>query len=317
MAQVAANGITIEYEESGPPSGPALLMINGLGVQLSHWPEPFVTALAEAGLRAIIFDNRDIGLSTKFEAAGVPSLKAMLMRTAMGLRPDAPYGLDDMAADAVGLLDALGIERAHVLGLSMGGMIAQIVAARWPARTRSLISIMSTSGRPDLPQARPEAREALTSQPASEAREDLIAHGVAIWRAIGSPGFPVDEAFLRDHVARNVDRSYYPDGFVRQFAAILASKGRVELLKTVAVPTLVIHGRDDPLIPVECGEDTAALVPGAELMVIDGMGHDLPPALWPRLVAAIAEHCRRADGDEGRAVSGNRARGSGSGPGSA
>jgi pimeloyl-ACP methyl ester carboxylesterase len=197
-----------------------------------------------------------------------------------------------MAADAVGLLDALGIDKAHIVGASMGGMIAQIVAAQYPQRTRSLVSIYSSSGRPGLPAGKPEALAMLGSLPESETREARVVHGMKLRRTIGSPGFPTPDAELRVFVEKNVDRRWYPEGSGRQYVSIIASGDRVDLLKTVKVPTLVLHGEDDPLLPVECGRDVARLVPGAELHTIAGWGHDFPPQLVPALADRIAGFCK-------------------------
>jgi pimeloyl-ACP methyl ester carboxylesterase len=294
MSRCSANGIEIEFEVIGNAGDDPLLLISGLGAQLVRWDDAFCAELASRGHRVIRFDNRDVGLSTRFEAAGMPDIGAAIGDVAAGRQPAAPYLLDDMAADAVGLLDALGIGSAHIVGASMGGMIAQIVAARHPARVGSLVSIMSTSGNLELPEATPEAVAALLARPPSEEREDLIANNAMRSRVIGGPHFDTDEAFIRDHAARQIDRAYYPQGFARQFVAIRASGSRAGLLETIAAPTLVIHGADDPLVRVEGGRDTAARIAGAKLMIVEGMGHFIEPRLVPRIVAAIAEHCHGA-----------------------
>lgn len=296
MPIVSANGIEIAYDEFGGARAPAILLIMGLGTQMIAWPEPFCDRLAARGFRVVRFDNRDIGLSTKFESAGPVDVGAAFMQ-AMARRPvSSPYKLDDMAADAVGLMDVLGIQRAHVVGASMGGMIAQVVAGRYPDRTQSLVSIMSSSGNPDLPPAKPDAIGALLApRPSADEREKIIAHGMNVYRIIGSPGFPTPEDELRAKIERSTDRSYYPVGVGRQLVAVLASGSRVDLLKTIQAPTLVLHGADDPLVPVEAGKDTAKHVPGARLQIVPGMGHDLAPGLVPILADAIAEHCLAAD----------------------
>ena len=213
-----------------------------------------------------------------------------------GEKINPPYDLTDMAADTVGLMDRLAIEKAHVVGASMGGMIAQIVAAKHPNRVRSLVSIMSSSGDPGLPQAKPEAMNAIMqARPDGSDRELAIQHGMRIYRAIGSPGFSTPDDELRAKVGAAFDRSYYPAGVGRQFAAIMASGSRVEMLKKLSVPTLVLHGADDPLVPVEAGRHTAAQIPDSTLTIIPGMGHDLATGLIPILVEAIATHCRAAD----------------------
>ena len=296
MPVAAANGIDIAYDEVGDPEAPAVLLVMGLGTQMIAWPEAFCGALAKRGFRVIRFDNRDIGLSTKIEQAAPVDLFAAFARAVAGQPVDAPYSLNDMAADTVGLMDALGIGRAHVVGASMGGMIAQIVAARYPNRTRSLTSIMSSSGDPSLPQGKPEAVSALLApRPQADDRAGIIEASMKILRVIGSPGFPTPEAELRAKVEQAVNRSYYPPGIGRQMLAILASGSRVELLKQIKVPTLVIHGEDDPLVPLEAGQDTARHVAGAKLKTVPGMGHDLADGLLPILVDAIGRHCVIAD----------------------
>lgn len=298
MPIVSANGIEIAYDEFGGVRAPAILLIMGLGTQMIAWPEPFCEQLAARGFRVVRFDNRDIGLSTKFDSAGPVDVGAAFMQ-AIARKPVAsPYKLHDMAADAVGLMDALGIQRAHVAGASMGGMIAQVVAATYPNRTQSLVSIMSSSGNPDLPPAKQDAIGALLApRPNADDREKIIAHGMNVYRIIGSPGFPTPDDELRAKIERSTDRSYYPVGVGRQLVAVLASGSRVDLLKTITAPTLVIHGADDPLVPVQAGEDTAKHVPGAKLQIIPGMGHDLAPGLVPILADAIAEHCLAAETD--------------------
>ncbi|MET0682704.1 MAG: alpha/beta hydrolase [Casimicrobiaceae bacterium] len=297
MTAVAANGITIEYESLGEPSAPPILLIMGLGMQLVAWPDAFCHGLVERGFRVIRFDNRDCGLSSKFRVRRQPNLVAALAAAWLRLPVRAPYTLDAMAADAVGLLDALGIRRAHVVGVSMGGMIAQVIAATFPTRVLSLTSIMSSSGSRKVSQPRPDAKRALLSKPRDPGDpESVIDHLVDVFGIIGSPGFPAKPEELREQLARNVRRGYHPAGVTRQLVAIIASGDRRRLLRKVTAPTLVIHGAADPLVPVEAGRDTARHIAGAKLMVIDGMGHDLPPALLPILVEAIAAHCHDSDG---------------------
>ena len=291
---IQANGIEIAYDSFGDAAGRPLLLVMGLGAQMLLWDEAFCERLAEHGHYVVRFDNRDVGLSTKFDAAGVPSIVALIQGIAAGKPASAPYSLDDMADDAAALLDALGLETAHICGASMGGMIAQTIAIRHPQRVRSLVSIMSTTGNPSLPPATPTAM-AMLMTPAPADREGNIARAVNVYRAIGSPGFPFDEADVRDRAGLLFDRSYYPAGMVRQMAAILAHGSRVEALRQVSTPTLVIHGDADPLVPIEGGRDTAASVPGSAMLVIEGMGHDLPKAAWPRITGAIAEHTRKSE----------------------
>jgi pimeloyl-ACP methyl ester carboxylesterase len=294
MPRSAANGIEIEYELVGSESGRPLLLIMGLGAQMILWDDEFCGQLAAGGHRVIRFDNRDVGLSTKLDHAPAPSpLKLMQARLA-GETLEVPYTLEDMADDAAGLLDALEIERAHVVGASMGGMIAQTLALRHRSRVRSLTSIMSTTGNPNLPPATPEAMAVLLEPPPTE-RAAAIERGVAVSRVIGSPGFPFDEARIRERSARLYDRAFYPIGVARQLAAIVAGESRVEALGSLGVPALVIHGDADPLVPVEGGEDTCEAIPGAELLLIEGMGHDLPPETWPRITRAIGELTEKAE----------------------
>lgn len=294
MAAVTANGIEIEYEDRGDRGAPAILLIMGLGGQLTLWPDELVETLVSRGFRVIRYDNRDIGLSTKFEHAGIPNIRAMVLKSMFGFRPRAPYTLADMARDAVGLLDALGIAQAHVAGASMGGMIAQHVAFTYPDRVLSLTSIMSSTGNRRLPRARPEAMKVLTNRPKSADRESMIAFGVHAARTIGSPGYPAEEARLRANVARNLDRSFSPTGFSRQMAAIIADGDRRKRLANITAPTLVIHGTDDPLVPPAAAEDTAAHIAGAELRLIPGMGHDLPLGLVETIADGIADNAARA-----------------------
>ncbi|MCZ6783533.1 MAG: alpha/beta hydrolase [Proteobacteria bacterium] len=294
MASHRVNGIRIEIEERGDRDHPALLLIRGLATQLTHWPEAFLDALVAAGLRVVVFDNRDAGLSEKFEAFGAPDVESLFKATATGEAPPAPYRVDDMAADTVGVLDALGIERAHVAGISMGGMIAQVTAARAPDRCWSLTSIMSSSGAPNLPGPTPEAMTALVSQPEDPSnRECVIAHHMETQRVIESPAYPMTESEARRYAEGGYDRGYCPEGVARQMAAILASGSRVELLASIRVPTLVIHGAEDVLIPPACGEDTARRIRGARLELVTGMGHDVTAANSPLLARLLSEHARR------------------------
>ena len=288
MPILSANGIDIAYETSGNPDGPPVLLVMGLGMQLVSWPAEFVHGLEQQGCYVIRFDNRDSGLSTKFDLAGVPNLPLSYVKSLVGWPLRAAYLLSDMAADAYFLLDALGIRQAHVIGVSMGGMIAQIFAARYPDRTLSLTSIMSSSGRRGLPGPTRAARRALMQPAPSGAHRDrLIDHMAQTFRVIGSPEFPIPERVLRDRIAMSIERSLCPGGVARQLVAIAASGDRSPLLQQIVRPSLVIHGAHDPLVPVACGIDTARRISGAVLHVIDGMGHDLPPQLIPRFLALI------------------------------
>jgi pimeloyl-ACP methyl ester carboxylesterase len=301
MPQVQANGIAIEYESFGRESDPAILMIMGFAAQLTMWPVAFCKGLAERGFRVIRFDNRDIGKSTHLANLGTPNVPEAMMKMMSGQPVTAPYQLDDMAKDSVSLLDALGIANAHIVGASMGGMIAQLVAAKHPKHTRSLVSIMSTTGNRSLPQAKPEAMAAITVPPASDSREDRIAAGMKAWRVIGSPGFPATDDELRESVTESVDRvPYDPAGVARQLLAIVAAPPRNDMLKNVTCPALVIHGADDPLVPVVGGKDTAASIPGCKLVIVPGMAHDFTEALVPIYLEHVggfvtqAERARKA-----------------------
>lgn len=295
MPVIQSNGISLAYEALGNPQDPPLLLIMGLGMQMIGWPDPFCAQLAGQGFYVIRFDNRDSGLSTKMDQFARPNLPVTWLKSVLRLPISSAYTLDDMARDTVGLLDALGIARAHVVGASMGGMIAQIVAARYPQRVRSLVSIMSTSGRRGLPGPTAAARMALMARPPKTSDVDaIVSHLCHSFRVIGSPAYPVPDAILRQRIATAVRRNVCIAGVARQLVAITASGNRVKLLKSVTAPTLVIHGSADPLVPVEGGRDTAQLIAGAELAEIAGMGHDFPPALDTMLVQMIAAHCLRA-----------------------
>lgn len=296
MPRVKANGIDIEYDTFGDPSSSPLLLIMGLGSQMVRWEEDFCNMLVERGHYVVRFDNRDVGLSSKFDEAGVPNVIEIMKAVAKGEEVEVPYTVDDMADDSAGLLEALGIETAHVCGISMGGMIAQAMAIRHPSRMRSMISIMSSTGNPELPKAKPEALAVLMT-PAPAERDAYLEHSVKLRRIIGSPGFAFDEEVVKKDAARSYDRCFYPQGAARQLAGISAHGNRKLALASVTVPTLVIHGAADPLVPVEGGKDTAEAIPGAKLSIIEGMGHSLPIELWPRLADEIAAHAKEADGE--------------------
>ena len=288
MPRVAANGIDIEYDEHGEPGDPPVLLIMGLGAQMIAWDDEFVAALAARGLRVIRFDNRDVGLSTWFDHAGVPDLAGAL---GAGRVPPPSYTLGDMAADAAGLLDALGIDRAHVVGASMGGMIAQTFALDHPQRTATLTSIFSTTGDPAVGQPHPEVMAPLFFAPRPTTREEAIEQDVRASKLIASPGFPPEEERLRARSGAAYDRAFHPDGTVRQTVAIINQPDRTPALRGLELPTLVIHGDADPLVDPSGGRATAEAVPGAELWVIPGMAHDLPPALFGEISGRIAAHC--------------------------
>ncbi len=286
MTLLAVNGIEIEYDTFGNSGDRALLMVMGLGAQMIFWDDEFCQQLADAGHYLIRFDNRDVGLSTKFEHEPVPDMVQLASDLAEGLTPAVPYTLDDMADDGWALLTALDIEKSHICGASMGGMIVQAMAIRNPARIKSITSIMSTTGNPDLPQSTAEAITALTT-PAPADRESNIARSVQVLKVIGSPAFPLDEERVKARAARSYDRSFYPQGMARQMAAIVAHGNRKLKLSSLQLPALVIHGTADPLVPVEAGKDTQAALQGSDLLLIDGMGHDLSRGAWHRIVAAI------------------------------
>lgn len=296
MPKQTVNGVSIHFEEDGDAGGAPLLLISGLGMQLTRWAPPFVRYLVGRGFRVIRLDNRDAGLSEKFDTLGVPDIADMIATRRAGGWPTPPYPLDAMAEDAVGLLDALGIEAAHVVGASMGGMIAQLIAADHPRKTLSLTSIMSTTGHPSLPGPTPEAQAALAAPrpDPSRDREGYLDHTVRSAQIIGSPAFPVAPEVLRALAAADLDRSFAPAGFARQYAAILAAPDRREKLRGVRAPTAVIHGEQDPLVRFAGGHDTAAAIPGAELVAVPGMGHNLPPQLYELIADVITRTAARA-----------------------
>jgi pimeloyl-ACP methyl ester carboxylesterase len=294
MAKLQSNGLELEYDTFGNRADRPLLLVMGLGTQMIAWDEEFCEALAERGHHVIRFDNRDIGLSTKLDEHPPPSLLELVPKALAGEPLEVPYDLSDMADDAIGVLDALEIDSAHIVGASMGGMIAQCVALQARERVRSLTSIMSTTGRRDLPSAKPEAMLRLMTPPPTE-REALIEHRLTTHRVIGSPDFPFDEARNRERAIRAIDRSDHLVGSARQTAAIAASPPRDEALRSLQLPTLVIHGNADPLVPVEAGLDTHACIANSEMMVIEGMGHDLPQGVWPQIVDGITKLTERSD----------------------
>ncbi len=288
--RAAVGDLMIAYESFGDPADPPLVLVMGLATQMLGWDDPFCVRLAEQGFHVIRFDNRDIGLSTHLAEAGVPDVAALLSGD-RSVPP--PYTLLDMARDTAGLLDALDLRSAHVVGASMGGMVAQQFAIGHPGRVRSLTSIMSTPSR-EVGAARPEAMAALFLPPPTDA-DQAAARSLAVYRVIGSPGYPLDEARLAETARRAFARGHDPAGVARQFAAIVVSPDRTKGLRELGVPTLVIHGEDDPLVQVDGAWATADAVPGARLVVIPGMGHNLPEPLWPQLIDEIVAHVRSAE----------------------
>jgi pimeloyl-ACP methyl ester carboxylesterase len=295
--QLSCNGVRLEVEVHGPDDGEPLLMIMGLGMQLTAWPDGLVEQLVARGFRVIRYDNRDVGLSQPFDKLGSPNIPVAALLHTLGLPVKAPYQLADLARDAVGVLDALGIERAHVCGASMGGMIAQHLGFAHGQRLKSLTLMMTTSGHRSLPKESLKVRRAMLSRPRPAATpaqkfEHVLDHYVMLYGVIGSPGFPTEPQQLRARIALGVKRSFRPQAVARQLVAIAADRHRAERLSRIQAPTLVIHGEADPLIPVAAAHDLARRIAGARLQTIPGWGHDLPEALWPRLAEAIAEQAR-------------------------
>jgi len=293
MPRVNANNIQIEYDTFGDPSSKPILLIMGLGGQMIDWDKEFCELLVNRGFYVIRFDNRDVGLSTKFEESGIPDVMAIIDAVQAGETVETPYSLEDMADDAIGLLDALNVGRVHVCGASMGAYISQIVAFQHPSRVLSLTSIMGSTGNPDLPSPTQEALRILFTQMPTE-REAYLEESIKGWRILYGSGFPFDEKKWRTDLANSYDRCFYPPGEERQLAAIRANGNRKPKLASIKVPTLVIHGADDPLVPVEGGKDTVEAILDAQLLIIKGMGHSLPPETWPQIVEAITDNTNKA-----------------------
>jgi pimeloyl-ACP methyl ester carboxylesterase len=297
--QIRANQLAIEVEDSGPgapgENRPVVMLIMGLGMQLIAWPPALVQALVDAGFRVIRHDNRDVGLSQRMQALGKPNMVWEMLKLKMGFKPKAPYSLRDMASDALGVLDALGVDKAHIMGASMGGMIAQRVALAAPKRTLSLTSIMSSSGAPGLPAPRPEVLRTLMQRPSGKSQEAVVAHYVKLFQVIGSPAFETPATEMRERILASAQRGFYPEGTMRQMLAIVSDRTRALELQNLQLPTLVIHGKADPLVPYACGEDAARRIAGAQLIGIEGMGHDLPPAVVQHVLPALIEHLKSAN----------------------
>ena len=295
MPNIRANNIDIYYEENGPADGPVILLVMGLGAQMIAWPDEFIHGLVSKGYRVIHYDNRDVGLSQRMDGAKTPNLVWTMLKARFGLPVRVPYTLTDMAADGIGLLDALGIDKAHVAGASMGGMIVQLMAANHRERLLSMTSIMSSSGKPGLPGARADIQKSfMVKRPADASRDDAVAFGTELVRSFSYPDPARPENAHAEMTAKAFDRGYYPVGTRRQLLAIIADGSRVERLKKITTPTLVVHGGADPLVPKEGSEDIARHVPGARLEIIDEMAHDLPPSQVGRMVDLIAGHAKQA-----------------------
>lgn len=295
MPNIRANNIDIYYEENGPADAPVILLVMGLGAQMIAWPDAFIHGLVSKGYRIIHYDNRDVGMSQRMEGAKAPNLVWTMFKARIGLPVSVPYTLGDMAGDGIGLLDALGIDKAHVVGASMGGMIVQLMAANNPERTLSMTSIMSSSGKPGLPGARADIQRRFMVKRAPDAsREEAVAFGAELVSSFSFPDPARPENAHAEMTAKAFDRGYYPVGTRRQLLAIIADGSRVERLKKIAVPTLVVHGGADPLVPKEGSEDIARHIPGARLEIIDEMAHDLPPSQVGRMVDLIAGHAKQA-----------------------
>lgn len=288
MPRAKTNGIELYYETFGADDAQPLVLIMGLGAQMILWDTEFCEQLADRGFRVVRFDNRDVGLSTRLDDLPVPNVRRMMVRSAVGIGVQSPYSLVDMATDTVGLMDALGIEDAHVVGSSMGGMIAQTIAAHYPRRVRTLTSIMSHTGQFAAIMATPRAVKSLM-MPRPRTREQAIEMYIRTFEVIGSPGFEPDHERMRDIGGQCWDRGQSPRGFLRQMAAILAAGNRRAAVRTITAPTLVVHGSDDPLIRPLGAHLTARAIRGSHLRIIEGMGHDLPRGAWPEVLDAITD----------------------------
>ncbi len=288
LSLAKTNDVEIAYETFGDHGASPLVLIMGLGYQMIFWDEELCAQLAGRGYYVIRFDNRDVGLSTWLESAGVPDILAMKQLMAKRKAAQAPYSLHNMADDVTGLLDAMKIESAHIVGRSMGGMIGQMMAIHYPERVKTLTSIMSSTGDPSLPPPKQEVLSVLL-EPEPIDRESFVEHTIKSWGILSGTVFPIDEARVREWAYESYKRGLNPDGAARHFAAILATGNRKEALKSIKIPTLVIHGDSDPLVPVECGIDTAEAIPGARLVIIKGMGHTLAQKVYPQIIDAITE----------------------------
>lgn len=294
--QIVANGIAIEVDDQGPAGGEPLLLVMGLGMQLVAWPSALVQLLVARGFRVIRFDNRDAGLSQGFDTAGVPSLAWSAVRHTLHMPLTSPYSIADMAADALGVLDALHIQRAHICGASMGGMIAQHLAARHPPRVKSLTLMMTTTGARRLPRPHWQVQRALIARPAGGSEQAIVANLAHVMRVIGSPAFPAEPAALHARLQAAVRRAWRPAGTARQLLAVVADADRSSLVATIKAPACVIHGEADPLVPVAAGRDLVQRIAGAQGDFIAGMGHDLPDQLLPRFADSVRANAQQAWG---------------------
>ena len=309
MAKILSNGLKLEVEEFGRPSDPSVLLIMGLSAQLTRWPDAFIESIVEKGFHVVAFDNRDIGLSEKLISERATSPVAVALLNKVGLASLlAPYKLTDMAKDTVGVLDALELERAHVIGASMGGMIGQIVCAEYPERIKSFTALMSSTNNPDLPKAHPKVSwEVMTARKPSATREELIDITMRIWTLIGTKNSGRDPVEFRQQVAASIDRNSSPSGIRRQMAAIIATRDLRDWTRKVTAPTLVVHGSDDPLVPVQNGLDIAHEIENAQMEIIQGMGHDLPPKYLAEVVDHVLEHLCSAENSVDTSDSSNQA----------
>lgn len=300
--QVSSNNINLEVQEFGHKDNIPLIMISGFGSQLCDWPINLINKIVEREFRVIIFDNRDVGLSHKFEDNKIDDMnliwKYSFSREKLSKdveKPKVPYSLKDMAEDCINILSELSIKKAHILGTSMGGMIAQLVAFNYPDRCKSLISVMSTSGNPKLPRPSKEVIEGLTRQPKSSSKEDVIENNLMTRRLWASPKYPTSEEILREKFSYRYDRMYYPDGSTRQYAAIGDDGDRTLRLKKISLPALVLHGSSDNLVPLEAGKDTHRNISGSNIEILDGWGHDLPEGTHDWIVDKIHNHIKSCD----------------------
>ncbi|WP_317931127.1 alpha/beta hydrolase [Halioxenophilus sp. WMMB6] len=296
MARVVANDIELEYQSQGAEGAPVVVLIMGLGRQLIGWPEQECQALVDQGLRVIRFDNRDCGLSTKFDCAGVPNIAQLTMAKLFGWRLPVPYTLDDMAADTIGLMDALNIDKAHVAGSSLGGIIAQLIACHYPERAVSLTSMMATTGNPSLPGPTAQVRQILQLPYVQDYDEEaIVERAIKLWRALSGGVYTIPEETLRRSYLAAARRAYTPNGNLRQLAASIVAGDRRRLLRKLQLPTTVFHGDRDPLIPLAGGLDTAKNIADAEMIIEPGLGHEMPPEVMPRFTEAILRSVRRAE----------------------